>query len=91
MLRVSIDLDCNIHDQKELNKHGNALLFSTKMYDDYIESEEIFIGIGPEMFAEYWIRNNFTFCDDSFGDLMLSYFVKILKATQDQDSDDDES
>lgn len=85
-MAIKIDLDCKPSNQKEFLRHRSAVLASTKVYGDYLTARKVIIGIEPEMYVEQWIKCSMVSCDRNFEDLILIYFLKILRASQNNGS-----
>jgi len=81
-MNFDIELDCDIEDQAELLEHQSALLAAFMMFKSYYASKDSLVGIGPELYAEQWMRNFIVFSSSSFEDLILIYFTKILQGIQ---------
>jgi len=81
-VNFQVKLDCPLDDPKEIAKHQSATLVSLKLFQDYSVAKELLFGIGPELYAEQWILNNILSLDKSFEDLVMIYFTKILRASQ---------
>ena len=81
MEHFKIKLDCKLGDHLALLEHQSAFMVATAMHNTYHASKDELFGIGPELYAEQWMRN-FVTCSKHFEDLIVIYFIKILQGVQ---------
>lgn len=81
----SVKLDCKPENQAELLKHQSASLAAFKLFGDYSVATGHILGIGPELYAEQWIHTCLAPPDRDFEDLVMTYFIKILRAVRDNE------
>jgi hypothetical protein len=77
-MNFSVKLDCKLGNPSAVFEHHAALSAAFQMAIDYFVSKEVLIGIGPELYAEQWLRNFTNYSSLKFGDLIIIYFGKIL-------------
>ena len=73
-----IKLDCALDDPKEIVKHQAAALAACSMFSSYTVTRKIVVGVGPESFAESWMKTHLVSSNSEFEDLVVGYFGKIL-------------
>jgi len=82
-MAFKIPLMCSIDDLEEFRKHSTAILIATKLFNDYQRNKEMFLGTGPELYAESWMRIFLQSPNREMEDLIVIYFTKLLLKTQD--------
>ena len=80
-MNIQIKLNCAANS-KDFPKCLGAVLAATKLYKDYCRAIRDLKRIGPEGFAEEWMRICIQGEDLIFRDKVLSYFLQILKSVK---------
>lgn len=66
-------------NQKNIFRQLGAALAASKLFNDYISVIPYLSGIGPEMYAESWMKECIHGDDEEFRNLVFGYFLKMLK------------
>jgi len=82
-MQVEVLLECNSKDPLDVYRHAGAFLASAKMLKDYLEARQVLEGLGPELYAEDWMKFNISYATIDFQNLILVYFAKILTKISD--------
>ena len=77
-----IPLACSMDNFQEFKKHSTAVLIATKLFNDYHRDKEIFLGTGPELYAESWMKIFLQSPNREMEDLIIAYFTKLLLKAQ---------
>lgn len=78
---IQIKLNCT-PESKDFPRCIGAALAATKLFNDYSSVVGNLEGIGPEGFAEDWMKACIYNADPGFRDKVMDYFLQILKSTQ---------
>ncbi len=81
--KVKLQLECDPSCPADFLFHQSALMASLMMYKSYKDAKDIILGTGPELFAEQWVKTNLACPTREFEDLVVKYFIKILRGVED--------
>jgi len=65
--------------EAELYRFLGAALAASKLFKDYVEILLVLEGTGPEFYAESWMRANLHTADESYKNLVMEFFLKMLE------------
>ena len=77
-----LPLSCSANDLQEFKKHSTAILAATRIFNDYCRDKKMFLGTGPELYAESWMKIYLQSFNKEMEDLIVVYFIKLLLKTQ---------
>jgi len=76
---MNIIIHGNFLIEGDFYKQLGAALAAAKLFKDYTITLRVLEGTGPEHYAESWMRMNLQVVDKSYEDMIMEFFLKMLK------------